>query len=122
MNKLLFLLFLFSFIEPEISDLCKDIWDTHNINECLSTKTSDEEKKCCGCEGKIEGNFQQFCVEFPKELTSQESLIDYYIKEWGNTKEELVNFKIKCEDDDTNTPNNPSYLKIGLLFILGLLF
>ena len=122
MNKLLFLLFLFSFIEPEISELCKNILDTYDINECLSAQTSDEGKKCCLCEGDVEEVFQQYCYEFPKELTSQESLQDYYIKEGINTEDELVNFKIKCEDDDTNIPNNPSYLKIGLLFILGLLF
>ncbi len=122
MNKILFLLFLFSFIEPEISELCTKILDTYDINECLSAQTSDEGKKCCFCEGDVEKVFQQYCYEFPKEMTSQESLQDYYMKETKFTKEDLVNFKIKCEDGDTNTPNNPSYLKIGLLFILGLLF
>ena len=128
MNKSLFLLLLFllfSFIESGNNGYICGTYEPNEAKECFSQELKGNKTKCCYFEGIIEGISTQACEEFPEEYNSQESLLNYIKETLYRGKGPFINLKAKCEGDKdgaTNTPNSPSYLKIGLLFILGLLF
>jgi len=112
------LLFFFFICKTELKE-CFQIIPTKK-EECFSAKLefNDEDKaRCCFLEMKCSDKDcpynGKFCDEFPNEMTTQEELVD-------NVKEiysgwNVYDIKVVCED-------NYFILKIGLLFVLGLLF
>jgi len=64
---------------------------------------------------------EAYCGEFPEQYNTQEQYLDHIEK---NFVGENTDIKVTCEGDpiEEEHTNNTSYLKVGLLFILGLLF
>ena len=130
MIKIVFLLSLIYYIscqsesDSECSQFTKVLGDQpQKASQCTALKASSENRKCCFFELKCPDDSDaslNICRELPKDADiSQE--IDKLESEGGGPVE-CTNAKvnIKCEDGDEI--NNPSYLKIGILLILCLLF
>ena len=94
--------------------------------DCYSrTVNNSEENYCCYAVITVPANedpLGPICIELPKSYSSKEkedSIKDSY------SAYTISDIKVQCPGERngaTNTPNSPSYLKIGFLFILSLLF
>ena len=121
MIKILFFLLLIVFIRG--SDVtCLAQYDPPSKSDCFSLSTTDDSSyQCCFMDFKSNDDADEVpsCYEFEKGKSNAD-LVEFVKGEYPDA----TDIKVVCEGDpieDEHT-NNTSYLKIGLLFIFGLLF
>ena len=120
MKKILFFLLLIVFVR--VDDKCMDSFNPSKKSDCFSVSTSNDQKlQCCFVDFKSQEypDHSPSCYEFEKGKSNAD-LVEIFKEGYPDA----TNIKVICEGDpieDEHT-NNTSYLKIGLLFILGLLF
>jgi len=121
MKIILFLLLLY-FCNTDDAPDCH-ITPPSKAQDCYSRKVADSEKNyCCYVymNDPDEGSYGQ-CLGLQKSDSSEQKE-DAIIKDFGNS---ISILKIQCpgeKNEETSTHNSSSYLKIGFLFILALLF
>ncbi len=127
MKKILLSSLLFFFIICQESNGCFDTLPK-KVKDCYSAELEESDTKCCFHEMKCDGidcrDFNgNFCLEIPIEKTDSDEL-EQYVKDYYSSWN-VYGIKVRCEGDgydDSDTRNNSFYLKIGLLFMTGLLF
>ena len=120
MKKIFFLL-LIVFIRGGNGRECFTDPKPNSIEECFSREVEDG-KKCCYADFKTTGsNGGEYCYDFDIGLDNAQCA-NVIKDEYGEYNPSDI--KVICEGDpiEEKHTNNTSYLKIGLLFILGLLF
>ncbi len=122
MKIILFLLLLY-FCN---TDDCSNSSPPSKTQDCYSRKVDDSEKNyCCYADIKVqegEDPLNPICVELQKIYSSNEK--ENVIKDAYN-EYSISEVKVQCpgeKNGETTTHNSSSYLKIGFLFILALLF
>ena len=122
MKIILFLLLLY-FCNTDDAQVCFGLTPS-KVQDCYSRKVDDIEKNyCCYVDIKFEeeeGLYGQ-CIELLKSDSSEEK--EKIIKSKNDNS--ISYMKIHCPEEkngETTTRNSSSYLKIGFLFILALLF
>ena len=123
MKIILFLLLLY-FCNTDDAPNC-EIRSPSKAQDCYS-RTVDSENYCCYAYDFIvsedDGPLDPKCIELPKSSSLQEK--KNIIKEKIESHS-VSDVKVQCKEDkngETTTRNSSSYLKIGFLFILALLF
>ena len=120
MKIILFLLLLYFCNTDKI---CEELQAT-DAQDCLSRKATDSETTCCYADLKSpveDGPNYPICKQIPKNYSLQEK--EEFIKTFYS--DEISYIKVQCpgeKNGETTTRNSSSYLKIGFLFILALLF
>ena len=121
MKIILFLLLLY-FCDNEN---CVRSGSPSKAQDCLSREVDNTENMCCyvNVESSDDEVHPHKCLEIPKSCSTSKEREDKASELIGDPKQ--ISIKVQCNDEkngETNTRNSFSYLKIGFLFILGLLF
>lgn len=121
MTKILFFLLLIVFIRGS-DDTCLAKYDPPSKSDCFSLSTADDNSfQCCFMDFKSNDDADEVpsCYQFRKGKSNAELVED--VKE---DYPDATDIKVVCEGDpiEEEHTNKTSYLKIGILFILCLLF
>ena len=121
MKKFVFLLAL---IYSMSCNPCYDLGDPSTANDCISRNSSNKNEICCFQEiidkdkNIVDG---KECLSIKDDKEEINKYIQGYTNDMKNNHNQNIEVKVKCTEDE-DAKNNSSYLKIGLILILGLLF
>jgi len=123
MPVFLFLLIIYKAYQED-KDFCFGTKPT-SAEACFSANLENSDNKCCYHQMKVTKGNTDFsgyhCDEFPKGMTDIDEMKKVILKEvYTDDGFDFYFIKMKCQDYEYG--DNSSFLKVGLLLVLGLLF